>query len=239
MTSPTSPTSPAPPADFLDGYYTGARGQLDATAAAMRAAEDARAVILVEGVSDQIAIDAVAARMGRDFGADGIVVVPMGGAHAIGRFLDHFGPDGADLAVAGLCDEAEAAFTGSALAARLDHFDGDPGDLDRLGFFVCRPDLEHELLRAVGDDSIPATLDEHGDLGTFGTMQRQPQWRDQPFHAQVHRWLRAGARRNLRYAKLLIDAADVDHLPAPLVQAVNWAPDTTTSARAAGSNDAT
>ena len=42
------------------------------------------AVILVEGVSDQLALQALAARRGRDLEAEGISIVPIGGAHAIG-----------------------------------------------------------------------------------------------------------------------------------------------------------
>ena len=40
---------------------------------------------LVEGISDQRALEALAARRGRDLEAEGVSVVPIGGAHAIGR----------------------------------------------------------------------------------------------------------------------------------------------------------
>ena len=66
-----------------------------------------RAVVLVEGISDQRAVEALAARRGRNLAAEGISVVPIGGAQAIGRFLDRFGPRGLDLTLAGLCDAAE------------------------------------------------------------------------------------------------------------------------------------
>ena len=46
-----------------------------------------RAVILVEGVSDQRAVEAVAELRGRDLAAEGVAVVPIGGAQAIGRYL--------------------------------------------------------------------------------------------------------------------------------------------------------
>ena len=42
-------------------------------------------VILVEGVSDQRALEALAARHGRDLEAEGVAIVPIGGAHAVGR----------------------------------------------------------------------------------------------------------------------------------------------------------
>jgi predicted ATP-dependent endonuclease of OLD family len=67
----------------------------------------ARAVVLVEGISDQSALEALAARRGRDLAAVGVSIVPMGGAQAIGRFLTLFGPQGLDVRLAGLCDAAE------------------------------------------------------------------------------------------------------------------------------------
>jgi len=56
----------------------------------MRADDDlltARAVVLVEGVSDQIAVETLAGRRGRDLAAEGIAVLPVGGAHGVGRYL--------------------------------------------------------------------------------------------------------------------------------------------------------
>ena len=66
-----------------------------------------RAVILVEGVSDRRAVEALAARQGRDLTADGVAVVAMGGVQAIGQFLERFGPRGSDVVLAGLYDVAE------------------------------------------------------------------------------------------------------------------------------------
>ncbi|MGI9016357.1 MAG: TOPRIM nucleotidyl transferase/hydrolase domain-containing protein [Euzebya sp.] len=45
------------------------------------------AVVLVEGVSDQVAVESLAARYGRDLTSEGVQVIPMGGAMGIGRFL--------------------------------------------------------------------------------------------------------------------------------------------------------
>ena len=57
----------------------------------------ARTVVLVEGDSDRRALEALAARRGRNLAAEAVAIVPMGGAHAIGRFLDRFGPHGLDV----------------------------------------------------------------------------------------------------------------------------------------------
>ena len=66
-----------------------------------------QAVVLVEGISDQCALEALAERHGRDLEAEGISVVPIGGAQSIGRFLHRFGPHGLDVKLAGLCDAGE------------------------------------------------------------------------------------------------------------------------------------
>jgi hypothetical protein len=62
------------------------------------------AVVLVEGLSDRIAVETLAARQGRDLAAEGVAVTPIGGAQAIGRALAGLRPG---VRVAGLCDAGE------------------------------------------------------------------------------------------------------------------------------------
>src|SRR5260221_2697976 len=76
----------------------------------------ARAVVLVEGVSDQLALAALAERRGRDLAAEGVSIVPIGGATNIRKALDVFGPEGFYVRLPGLCDAAEAANFDRALA---------------------------------------------------------------------------------------------------------------------------
>jgi hypothetical protein len=177
---------------------------------------DARAIVLVEGISDQIALATLAAGRRRDLDDEGIVVVPIGGAQAIGRFLARFGPRGLDTKLAGLCDAGEEevfrrslerAGFGSNLTRR---------DMERLGFFVCVEDLEDELIRALGPASVEAVLDSQGDLGPFRTFQKQPAWRGQPVEAQLRRFMGSADRRKLRYARLLVEALDLAQVPRPL-----------------------
>src|SRR5260370_40330146 len=59
------------------------------------------AVVLVEGISDQLALEALAARRGLNLDAEGIAIVPMGGSKNIKSFLDRFGPQGLNLRLAG------------------------------------------------------------------------------------------------------------------------------------------
>ena len=141
------------------------RGGSHATRRALAAAQDARAVVLVEGFSDQIAIETLATVRGRELARDGVAVVPMGGAQAIGHFLARF----AGLTLAGLCDAGEE----NVFRRELERA-GLGSDLERLGFYVCVEDLEDELIRALGVDRVEAVLDTEGDLDAFRTFQKQP-----------------------------------------------------------------
>jgi hypothetical protein len=152
-------------------------------------------VVLVEGISDRIALETLAARRGVE-----VDVVSMGGAHAVRRFLARY--DG--RRVVGLCDEQEREVF---LRAGMDESD----------FEVCVADLEDELIRAVGPERVTALLEERGSLGSFGTFQRQPAWRGRPVDAQLRRFLCSSDRRKLRYVPLLVEVAvDADTVPRPL-----------------------
>src|SRR6266568_2355079 len=135
--------------------------------------ETPRAVVLVEGVSDQVAVETLAERRGRDLEAEGIAVVPIGGAQAIAHALDRFGPRGLDVGLAGLCDAAEEHDFRRALERVGLGSDLDRGGLEALGFYVCDADLEDELIRALGADAVLAVVEAHGDLGSFRTLQKQ------------------------------------------------------------------
>jgi hypothetical protein len=234
---------------LLDGYVHGPAAATVATTRALAKVATARTVVLVEGISDQIAVETLAGRRGRDLDVEGVVVLPIGGAHAIGRYLTLLGPGGpggaggaggpgdpggaggAGLRLTGLCDLAEEdvfrrGLVASGLAASgLGSSGLDSSavgslrareDLERLGFYVCVEDLEDELIRAIGVSEVEALIDSQGDLGSFRSLQRQPQWRGRPARAQLRRFLAAGSRRKLRYARLLVGAVALDRLPRPL-----------------------
>jgi predicted ATP-dependent endonuclease of OLD family len=173
----------------------------------------ARAVILVEGISDQIVLEVLAERQGRNLDAEGITVVPMSGVTAVRPFLQLYGPTGFRLILAGLCDEADERHFVSA----LEHV-GLGTNLTRqamepLGFFVCVQDLEDELIRALGSQTVEEIIDRNGDLELFRTFQQQPDQQQRSLDEQVRRFI---ARRKVEYAPLLSDALDLAHVPAPL-----------------------
>ncbi len=169
------------------------------------------AVVLVEGRSDQAALEALARRRGRDLAAEGVVVVSVGGATTIGRFLDHFGPAGLDLTLAGLCDAGEVGAYERALQRA-----GLRGDLEQLGFHVCHADLEDELIRALGAEAVEAVIDAEGELRSLRTLQQQPAQRGRPVEAQLHRFLGSKGGRKVRYGRLLVEALDLADVPRPL-----------------------
>lgn len=170
----------------------------------------------MEGISDHIAIQTLAERRGVDLVAEGISVVEMGGATGIGTYLDQYGPGGLDLRLAGLYDSAEAEVVRRSLERAGFGTALTPGDVKALGFYMCVNDLEDELIRAVGMDAIEQTAAAAGDLRSFRTFQRQPEWRDRPADQQFRRFLGAGARRKIRYASLLVEAMDLTRAPQPL-----------------------
>jgi len=177
---------------------------------------DARAVVLVEGISDQVALEALAERRGRDLDAEGISVVPIGGAQALGRFLNRFGPQGLDVRLAGLCDAGEERDFRRALERAGLGSDLTRAEMERLGFYVCVADLEDELIRALGAASVEQVVAAQGDLGSFRTLQKQSPWQGRTIEEQLRRFMGSGGRRKIRYARLLVDALDLTHVPRPL-----------------------
>ena len=115
---------------------------------------DPRAVVLVEGVSDQRALEALARRRGRDLVAEGVSIVAIEGSKNIGRALERFGPAGLGLTLAGLYDAGEVrdfqrGLEGAGLGSDLT-----PEGMERLGFYACVQDIEDELIRAVGTEAV-------------------------------------------------------------------------------------
>jgi len=174
------------------------------------------AVILVEGVSDQSAIEALAVRRGRDLGQEGVFVVPMGGATNIGPFADLFGPRGLRARLAGLCDEGEEHVFRHGLARAGLHPGPDRRDLERLGFYVCVADLEDEMIRALGVASVERLIAGQGELGSFRTFCRQPAQRERTREQQLRRFMGTRSGRKAHYGRVLASALDLTRVPRPL-----------------------
>jgi hypothetical protein len=172
--------------------------------------------VLVEGVSDQCAVEALAVRRRLNLDAEGISVVPIGGAQAVGRYLNRFGPQGLDVRLAGLCDAGEESdfrrgLERAGLGSNLTR-----ADMARLGFYVCVADLEDELIRALGAASVEQVVDAQGELGSFRALQKQPAWQGRTNEEQLRRFMGSGGSRKIRYARLLVEALDLTQVPRPL-----------------------
>jgi hypothetical protein len=148
-------------------------------------------LILVEGESDRIALEALA----RKLGLERPDIAVLGGAHAVASFVAITGK--ANLV--GLCDKNEEF-----LFRRV---------LDRV--HVCDPDLEGELIRALGAERVLQMVEP-----SFATLQKQPAWRGMPLEDQLRRYLSGRSGNKLRYASLFVEALDLDRVPRPLHDAL-------------------
>jgi hypothetical protein len=162
-------------------------------------------VVLVEGASDSAALHAAADLLGVDPAAEGVAILPMGGAMSVRRFVHALEPSGVRLH--GLCDESETDFFRRAGLAD-----------DAIS--VCRPDLEGELLIALGARRVEAVLARRGDLGLFRTFQRQPAQRGREVTAQLHRFFGTTSGRKELYGRLLTAELAAHELPPPVRDAL-------------------
>ncbi|WP_431278722.1 TOPRIM nucleotidyl transferase/hydrolase domain-containing protein [Leifsonia poae] len=186
---------------------------LNGSVAASTAAADAQRLreagvvstaVLVEGDSDRAALLALAESYGRDLGDAGVAVLPMGGAMSIRRYVEALGAHGFELELHGLCDQGEVRFFERA-------------GMSATAFEVCEPDLEGELIRALGQDAVEDVLEQQGDLRLFRTFQRQPAQRDRTVEQQVHRFLGTTSGRKEQYGRELALRAAADAVaPGPL-----------------------
>lgn len=181
-----------------DGYLSGPAAATEATGLALTRVGVARVVVLVEGVSDQIAVETL-------LGASSTVaVVPVGGVGGFGRLVDRFVGEGREVRV--LCDAGEEV----SVRRRVG---------DTAALFVCHADLEDELIRAVTPAVVLPIIEAAGDADAFRSLQRQPQWRDAPIDAQLRRFFGSGATRKIRYAGPLVSAAvRSECVPSPLLE---------------------
>ena len=154
-------------------------------------------LVLVEGDSDAAVVRLLAGR----HGLPDLRVLPTGGAMGTRRALA--GLEQRPATVLALCDEREAP-----------HVQRTVGD--RESVFICRTDLEDELIRALGVEAVLAVLEDTRDLRPFRTLQRQPEHRGRPAVAQLRRFIAAGAGRKARIDQAMAAVLEPGEEPAPL-----------------------
>ena len=176
----------------------------------------ARAVVLVEGHSDLVALHTLARRCGQDLDADGVEVVAMNGITNTRALATRYGPRGLGLPLAGLYDAAEEGTVRSGLAAAgLPATDGADG-LASLGFHGCSADLEDELIRALGVDGVEAVIEAAGEARSLRLLAGMPAQRGWSRVAVLRRFLGSRSGRKARYAALFVEAIEPGRLPEPL-----------------------
>jgi len=176
------------------------------------------AVILVEGHSDRAALEALARRRRLDLAGAGVLVVAMGGITNLPAALRRWGPGpgpaGGGRRVVGLYDAPEEHVVRRGLE-REGLIEPDHADLTTVGFHGCVPDLEAELIRAVGVPGVEAIIAARGELRALRTLQTQSSWVSRRPEDQIRRFL-GNAGRKAGYAPFLVDALDLQRVPAPL-----------------------
>ena len=157
-----------------------------------------RAVVIVEGDSDRVALETLAKRRGRDLAAEGVEITAIGGAHAIRRFMEKL--DGSEVQLVGLVDaRQEEVFR-------------------RFGvdIYVCDTDLEDELIRALGVDGMERVIEAQGELRSLRSLQKQPAQRGRSTLQHLRRFISSRSGRKAQYAKAMVEALDLDSVPLPL-----------------------
>ena len=162
-----------------------------------------RTAILVEGESDRLALEALARRRGHHLAVEAVDVVAIGGAQAIGPKVRRLHPH---VRLVGLCDAGEERYFRRAFAAA--------GLQD--GVFVCRRDLEDELIRALGVDAVLEVLAARRELGRFRSFQQQPAWRGRDSAEQLRRFFGTYSHRKIEIGEMLVNALDLAYVPPPL-----------------------
>ncbi|MFI0811163.1 TOPRIM nucleotidyl transferase/hydrolase domain-containing protein [Streptomyces echinatus] len=193
--------------EFREAVGAWAAGGDGGAARALAARLPVRVAVLLEGPSDAAAVDALAARRGRDLAAEGVCVLPMGGAMSVGRFAGLLGPVGLGLRLTGLCDEAERRYYARGW---------EQAGAAQEGFFVCAADLEDELIRALGVARVEELVRAEGDLRALRTFLRQPAQQGRTSEQQLRRFLGTKKGRKIHYGRVLVDALDADRVPDPL-----------------------
>lgn len=197
-----TPSSSIPVFEAAVAAWAGGAGPVPPPAAV-------EAAVLVEGASDRAAVLAAARVLDRDLAGDGVAVLPMGGAMSVRRYVGLLGASGSGLRLRGLCDAGEVRFFERAgLAAEA--------------IAVCRPDLEGELIQALGVAGVEEILADEGDLRLFRMFQQQPAQRGRPTAHQLHRFLGTTSGRKEQYGRALTAALTADALPEPLRAVALW-----------------
>jgi energy-coupling factor transporter ATP-binding protein EcfA2 len=172
----------------------------------------AETVIVVEGFSDLLVLRTAAERLGVQLDARSVSVIAMEGETLFKHYLQLLGPQGLQVSLRGLCDaDAEGNWikqlTDAGLAVT------DRAGLNGLGFQVCDPDLEAELLAALSTTEVEQLLDRDGALAHYTAFRELPQNTGSPAAQLQSAFVK---KDKIRWAPLLATAIALGEMPAPV-----------------------
>ena len=123
-------------------------------------------------------------------------VIPVGGSKGARRAAEEF----AGRRLLGLVDAGERT------------------DFERFFdvVFVCDPDLEGELVRALGIRGVEELIAAQGERESFRRLQRQPAQRQRTPEQQLARFFGGRSGNKLRYAVLMAAALPLERIPPPI-----------------------
>jgi hypothetical protein len=175
----------------------------------------APALVLLEGPSDVAALEAVLERHEPMVPRTAYRLVDMGGVTNTATHLRAVALAQPPLPVLGLCDAGEAWVVVRALQQQGRAVAGE-GDLAAHGFFVCRRDLEEELIRALGVAECLRLLEGMGLGHRFRSFSSQRAWAERAVEERLHRFAGVASGRKIRLAREMAAALPPGRVPPPI-----------------------
>lgn len=172
-------------------------------------------LVLLEGPSDVAALAAVLERREPVVPATAYRLVDMGGVTNTATHLRSAVAARPEPAVLGLCDERESWVVVRALQQQGRAVAGEH-DLAAQGFFVCRRDLEEELIRALGVQECLRLLARTGLAHRFRSFSSQRAWVARPVEERLHRFAGVASGRKIHLAREMAAALPADRVPPPI-----------------------
>jgi hypothetical protein len=179
-------------------------------------ARAASAAVLVEGWSDEAAVEALARRCADPSSRAHVVVLPIGGVTNLARFAGALRATHPAIRLAGLYDASEERLALRALTRAGVIAAASRAQAEAAGFFACESDLEDELIRALGPEAVQNIVAREDELASFRRFQAQPEHRGRALHPQLKRFLGTRAGRKIRYGTLLVEALESERVPVAL-----------------------
>lgn len=172
----------------------------------------ATVVILVEGISDQLALEVLAERLEVNLDRLGVSIVPIDGADTLRTFLRILGPSGLKLQLRGLCDADKEDVWRGVLEEEGFAPVEDRASMASKGFHVADRDLEDELVAALGEQKVREVIATAGDASALGRFEQQAANAGSAEQDVLRKFV-GSRRRKVKYAPLLADVLDLEDVP--------------------------